>query len=123
VDGRYVTNDLGTVTGGRVTVHGRADDMIVTGGEKVAPAAVESALASCPGVREVAVVGVPHEEWGEQVVAVIVGSASLDVVREHVAASLGRRSAPAALVVVDGLPRLALGKVDRTAVRRLAREG
>jgi O-succinylbenzoic acid--CoA ligase len=123
VDGRYVTNDLGTVAGGRVTVHGRADEMIVTGGEKVAPAAVEAALASCPGVREAAVVGVPHPEWGEQVVAVIVGSASLEVAREHVASSLGRRSAPAALVVVDDLPRLALGKIDRAAVRRLAQEG
>jgi O-succinylbenzoic acid--CoA ligase len=122
VDGRYVTNDLGSVTGGRVTVLGRADDMIVTGGENVAPAAVEAALASCPGVHEAAVVGVPHPEWGEQVVAVIVGSASLEAVRDHVAASLGRRSAPTALVVVDDLPRLALGKIDRAAVRRLAQE-
>jgi O-succinylbenzoic acid--CoA ligase len=120
VSGRYVTNDLGSVADGRVTVLGRADDMIVTGGEKVAPLAVEAALAAHPGVREVAVVGIADPEWGQRVVAVVVGDATLESVREHVASTLGRRSAPSRLVVVDDLPRLALGKIDRAAVRLLA---
>jgi O-succinylbenzoic acid--CoA ligase len=120
VDGRYVTNDLGSVApDGTVTVFGRADDVIVTGGEKVAPAAVEAALAGLPGVREVAVVGVPDAEWGQRVVAVVVGDATLQAAREHVTAALGRRAAPSRLVLVDDLPRLALGKIDRAAVRRL----
>jgi O-succinylbenzoic acid--CoA ligase len=124
VDGRYVTNDLGSVSGGRVTVVGRADDLIVTGGEKVAPAAVEAALAGHPGVREVAVTGVPDPEWGARVVAVVVPAGPVDLadLRDHVAATLGRHAAPSRLVVVDDLPRLALGKIDRTAVRRLAQE-
>ena len=120
VDGRYVTNDLGSVSGGRVAVIGRADEIIVTGGEKVAPAAVEAVLAAHPAVREAAVVGVPDAEWGQRVVAVVVGDTTLEAVREHVAATLGRRAAPSRLVVVDDLPRLALGKIDRAAVRRLA---
>jgi O-succinylbenzoic acid--CoA ligase len=127
VDGRYVTNDLGSVVDGRVTVFGRADDVIVTGGEKVAPAAVEASLAAHPAVREVAVTGVPDPEWGARVVAVVVPAdpaspPSLDSVRTHVAATLGRRAAPSRLVVVDDLPRLALGKIDRSALRRLTQE-
>jgi o-succinylbenzoate---CoA ligase len=127
VDGRYVTNDLGAVApDGSVTVLGRADDMIVTGGEKVAPAAVEATLAGHPAIREAAVVGLADPEWGQRVVAVVVprGAApSLADVRDHVAAALGRRCAPARLVVVDELPRPAPGKIDRAAVRRLAAEG
>jgi O-succinylbenzoic acid--CoA ligase len=123
VDGRYLTNDLGSIVDGRVTVFGRADDVIVSGGENIAPAAVEAALSGHPGVREVAVVGVPDAVWGAQVVAVVVPAdevPSLESLRTHVAASLGRRAAPARLVVVADLPRLALGKIDRTAVRTLA---
>jgi O-succinylbenzoic acid--CoA ligase len=120
VDGRYVTNDLGSVVGGRVTVLGRADDVIISGGENIAPAAVEAVLAAHPAVREAAVVGIPDPEWGQRVVAVIVGHATLQSVRDHVTAALGRRAAPTRLVVVDDLPRLALGKIDRAAVRLLA---
>jgi O-succinylbenzoic acid--CoA ligase len=124
VDGRYVTNDLGSVVDGRVTVFGRVDDLIVTGGEKVAPAAVEASLASHPAVREVAVTGVPDPEWGARVVAVVVPAGPLDLgdLRDHVAATLGRQAAPSRLIVVDDLPRLALGKIDRAAVRLLAEE-
>ena len=124
VDGRYVTNDLGSVSGGRVTVLGRVDDLIVTGGEKVAPAAVEASLAGYPGVREIAVTGVPDPEWGSRVVAVVVpaGPVELADLRAHVAATLGRHAAPSRLVLVDHLPRLALGKIDRSALRRLTQE-
>jgi O-succinylbenzoic acid--CoA ligase len=124
VDGRYVTPDLGSVVDGRVSVLGRADDVIVTGGEKVAPAAVEAALAGHPGVREVAVTGVPDPEWGARVVAVVVpaGPVELGALRDHVAATLGRHAAPSRLVLVDDLPRLALGKIDRAALRRLIEE-
>jgi O-succinylbenzoic acid--CoA ligase len=123
VAGRYLTNDLGSVVDGRVTVLGRADDVIISGGENIAPAAVEAVLSGHPGVREVAVVGVPDAEWGARVVAVVVPAdevPSLESLRTHVAASLGRRAAPARLVVVADLPRLALGKIDRTALRTLA---
>jgi O-succinylbenzoic acid--CoA ligase len=75
-------------------------------------------------VREVAVTGVPDPEWGARVVAVVVPAdpaspPTLESLRAQVSRELGRRAAPAGLVVVDDLPRLALGKIDRTALRRL----
>ncbi|WP_250448661.1 AMP-binding protein, partial [Actinotalea sp. C106] len=73
-DGRrwFRTRDLGILEGGRLTVLGRSDDVLVTGGVKVAPAAVEAALVGVPGVGEVCVVGVPDAEWGQAVTAVVV---------------------------------------------------
>lgn len=124
-DGWYTTGDVGAWDGQVLVVHGRADDVVVTGGEKVAPAAVEAALAEHPAVVDAAVVGVPDAEWGARVVAVVVLRAplTLEQAREHVAARLPRAAAPRRLVAARGLPLLASGKVDRGAVRRLAAEG
>ena len=118
VDGAFRTDDLGRVgPDGRLVVLGRADDVVVTGGEKVAPAAVEAVLARHPAVAEVAVVGVPDPEWGARVVAVVVlrpGAAlTLEQVRAHVAAELPRAAAPRELRIVAALPLLASGKIDR----------
>ncbi len=115
-DGWYTTGDLGALVGGRLVVHGRADDVVVTGGEKVAPAAVEAVLLEHPDVAEVAVVGVPDPEWGSRVVAVVVGSVSLEQARAHVAARLGRAAAPREVRLVPALPLLPGGKVDRRAL-------
>ena len=117
-DGSFRTDDRGTVgVDGRLVVHGRVDDVIVTGGEKVAPGAVESVLAEHPAVVDVAVVGVPDPEWGARVVAVVVlrtgASLTLDEARAHVAAELPRAAAPRELRTVDALPLLASGKIDR----------
>ncbi len=85
--GPHVTGDLGALDdSGRLTVLGRADDVIVTGGENVSPQAVEAALAAHPAVREAAVVGAPDPEWGQAVVAYVV----LAPVRR--AADAGRRA-------------------------------
>ena len=119
-DGWYTTGDVGELApDGRLVVHGRADDIVVTGGEKVAPAAVEAALGAHPAVVEVAVVGVPDAEWGQRVVAAVVLRAPLTLAqaREHVAARLSRAAAPRVLHVVDALPLLPSGKVDRAALR------
>jgi len=118
----FTTGDLGEIgPGGRLTVLGRADDVVVTGGEKVAPAAVEAALGSHPAVAEVAVVGVPDPEWGARVVATVVLRAgerlSLDQARDHVAARVSRVAAPRELRLVPALPVLASGKVDRAVLR------
>ena len=65
LDEEFVTSDLGAVSAdGRVTVRGRADDVINTGGHKVVPGEVAAALESCPGVREVVVIGRADPEWG-----------------------------------------------------------
>jgi O-succinylbenzoic acid--CoA ligase len=123
-DGWLRTGDAGTFDDkGRLHVIGRLDDAIVTGGEKVWPAEVEAVLARHPGVREVAVIGTPDSEWGARVVAVVVpaeGSApTLEALRDFAGARIGRHQAPRELIVVDHLPRTALGKVARAALRRL----
>src|SRR5260370_22519811 len=74
-DGWFRTADIGVVSGdGLVTVRGRADDMINSGGMKVVPGQVEAALGTCAGVADVVVVGVPDADWGEAVTAFVVAS-------------------------------------------------
>jgi O-succinylbenzoic acid--CoA ligase len=118
--GRFRTRDLGRFDDdGRLVVLGRADDVIVTGGEKVAPGPVEAALAEHPLVREVAVVGVADAQWGQRVVAVVVpgvGVPTLEALRAHVTARLGRAAAPRALRLAETLPLLPSGKIDRAAL-------
>jgi o-succinylbenzoate---CoA ligase len=118
--GRFVTGDVGRLTGGRLTVLGRADDVLVTGGEKVAPAAVADALAEHPAVAEAAVVGVADPEWGQRVVAVVVlhdgAGLTLAEARRHVAGRVSAVAAPRELRVVDALPLLPSGKLDRQAL-------
>ena len=119
------TADLGRVgPDGRLHVLGRADDVVVTGGVKVSPGPVEQVLAALPGVREACVVGVPDEEWGQVLVALLVvgpsGPPALDEVRLVVAERLGPAAAPRRLVTVPALPHLGPGKPDRRAAAALA---
>lgn len=118
----FVTSDAGTVgPGGTVTVLGRLDDMVVTGGRKVAPAAVERVLSGLPGVRDVLVVGVPDPVWGQAVVALVVGNPPpVDDVRRAVAAELDGAAAPRHVLAVDALPLRGIGKPDRVAAGELA---
>lgn len=118
-EGWFDTCDVGHLEAdGRLVVQGRSGDMIVTGGEKVWPTAVESVLAGHPAVSEVVVFGRPDAEWGQIVVAVIVPTdqtspPGLDVLRAAVAEGLAPWAAPRHLELVDTLPRTALGKVAR----------
>jgi O-succinylbenzoic acid--CoA ligase len=121
----FLTRDLGQFgSDGKLEILGRMDDAIMTGGEKVAPAAVEEALLTHSGVRDVAVVGIPDLEWGERIVAVVVPVSavppSVAALREQVATRLGRHAAPREILIVSELPRMGLGKIDREAVRRIA---
>jgi len=122
-DGWLRTGDIGSFDRhGRLVVHGRADECIVTGGEKVWPDAVEAVVRTVPGMVEVAVSGVADREWGERVVAFVVCDGpppTLDTVRDHVRAELGAFAAPRELVLLDALPRTASGKVRRRALRDL----
>ncbi len=118
----FTTGDLGRLEpGGRLTVLGRADDVVVTGGEKVAPGAVEAALGGHPAVADVAVLGLPDPEWGARVVAAVVLRAgarlTLEQARDHVAGRVSRVAAPRELRVLDALPLLPSGKVDRAVLR------
>jgi O-succinylbenzoic acid--CoA ligase len=105
-------------------VLGRTDDVIVTGGIKVAPGPVEEALGSLTWVREAVVVGVPDAEWGQAVVALVTlhgdDSTPWSQAREVLAESLDRTHIPRVAHAVDVLPRLSSGKIDRAAARTLA---
>jgi O-succinylbenzoic acid--CoA ligase len=122
--GWFRTGDLGRLDGsGRLTVRGRADDVINTGGHKVVPGEVAAALESCPGVRDVAVVGQPDPEWGERVVAVVAPSdpadpPGLELLRLHVRERLPRYAAPSRVVMVDAVPMLPSGKHDIVRLRQ-----
>jgi O-succinylbenzoic acid--CoA ligase len=121
----FTTADAGTWDGQRLDVHGRLDDVVVTGGVNVAPLAVENALQALTGVEQAVVVGVPDEEWGYRVVAAVVAEPggtppSLSETREHVRHVVGPAAAPRQLIVLSSMPLLATGKPDRGAVLRLA---
>ncbi|MDX6337020.1 MAG: o-succinylbenzoate---CoA ligase [Streptosporangiaceae bacterium] len=127
--GWFVTSDVGEVDGsGRLTVRGRADGMINTGGEKVSADEVASVLEDCPGVREAVVVGRPDPEWGELVTAIVVPAdpaapAGLVVLRGFAGGRLPLYAAPRPVVVVPAVPLLPSGKPDLRALRLLAQQG
>ncbi|MGZ3142022.1 o-succinylbenzoate--CoA ligase [Lentzea chajnantorensis] len=115
----FRTGDLGRLRDGRLEVLGRADDMIVTGGEKVPPVLVERALATVDGVLEACVVGVQDDEWGQVVAAAVVargGTPPVEDLKAAVAEQVGRAAAPKLVRFVTELPLRGPGKVDRTAV-------
>ena len=122
-DGWLATADLGRLTAeGELVVLGRADDVIITGGENVRAGEVAAALAEHPAIDEAAVVGRADPEWGQRVVAFVVASSpapTLDEVRAFIRTRLSAAHAPGELVVVDRLPRLGSGKVDRLALPHL----
>jgi O-succinylbenzoic acid--CoA ligase len=122
-DGWFVTSDVGRLDpGGRLVVHGRADEMINTGGEKVAPAEVAAILEGCPGVREAAVFGEPDPEWGERVTAAVVPTdpaapPGLADLRAAVRRRMPPHAAPKALILVTAIPMLPSGKPDFATLR------
>lgn len=123
-DGWLHTGDLGRwLPDGRLHVDGRRGDLVISGGENVWPEAVETALATHPGVAEVAVGGEPDPEWGQRVVAWVVPTTTpptLAQLRAHVAEQLPAFCAPKQLHLVERLPRTALGKIQR---HRLGTDG
>lgn len=120
--GWFRTDDLGAVDdSGVLSILGRADDAVSTGGLTVLPQLVEHALAGHPAVAECAVFGVPDARLGQRVAAAIVLAAgqrepTLDELRAHVGKTLDPTAAPRQLHVVDELPRRGIGKLDRRAL-------
>ncbi|HET7326744.1 MAG TPA: AMP-binding protein [Nocardioidaceae bacterium] len=121
VDGELRTPDVGRLDDdGRLVVLGRADDVVVSGGVNVALPAVERRLREHPDVVDTAVLGIEDPEWGCRVVAAVVAPApGLGELRDFVGMTLPRSWAPRQLLVVDALPMLESGKVDRAALRRM----
>lgn len=110
------TGDLGALDAdGYLTLAGRSNEVIITGGFNVYPAEIENVLATVPGIRECCVFGVPDDYWGERIEAVLVTNETLDEsqVIAVVKRELGSVRTPKALHVVDALPRNAVGKVVR----------
>ena len=116
-DGWLATGDLGSIDRGVLKVHGRRGDLIISGGENVWPQPVEDCLAHHPAIGDVAVVGRPHPEWGEEVTAVVVPEGeppTLEELRDLVKESLPAFMAPRSLELAEHLPRTSLGKLQRT---------
>ena len=120
--GGFRTGDLGTLTAdGLLQVVDRKKDIIITGGENVSSLEVESALSAHEMIHAVAVVGRPHPEWGEEIVAVVVPSPEFDegAVRSFVKEHLSGFKRPKTYVVVEALAVNATGKIDKRALREL----
>ena len=120
-DGFFRTGDLGTMDGeGRISIVGRAKDLIISGGYNVYPKEVETLIDDMPEVSESAVIGVPHPDFGEGVVAVVVPrDAPVDTAMVDAALKdrLARFKQPKRVVCVDDLPRNVMGKVQKNALR------
>ena len=121
-DGWLRTGDVGALDeDGFLTLLDRSKDLIVSGGTNVYPREVEEALLSHPGVSECAVVGRAHPDWGEEVVAFVVGEAGAAALDAWLLERIARFKRPKEYVVVEGLPKNNYGKVLKTELRaRLA---
>jgi malonyl-CoA/methylmalonyl-CoA synthetase len=123
-DGFFITGDIATMAeDGRVAIVGRAKDLIIAGGLNIYPREIELAIDVLPGVTESAVIGVPHPDLGEGVVAVVVRS---DPALDEAAvlagvADLARFKQPRRIIFAESLPRNAMGKVQKAALRETYR--
>jgi O-succinylbenzoic acid--CoA ligase len=123
----FHTGDVGyRDEAGRIWVLNRREDRIITGGENVHPGEVVEALREHPGIRDVAVVGLDDEEWGERVAALVVPEADADLSVEDVEGFCDEKLAgykrPRSIAFAEDLPRTASGTVERGAVRERLRE-
>jgi malonyl-CoA/methylmalonyl-CoA synthetase len=121
-DGWFRTGDMGSLSAdGYLTIAGRSKDLIITGGYNVYPKEIELALDELPGVKESAVVGVPHPDFGEAVTAVVVPAPGARPAEADLIAALKGRLAnfkvPKRVHVVEELPRNAMGKVQKNVLR------
>ncbi len=121
-DGFFISGDLARIApDGRVSLVGRAKDLIISGGYNVYPKEIELQLDALPGVKESAVVGLPHADFGEAVAAVVTRDGTADVSEESIIATLKGRLAnfklPKRVFFVDALPRNVMGKVQKNELR------
>jgi len=116
----YRTGDGGEWANGVLTVTGRLDDVIISGGLKVSLAAIESVVRALPGQSDAVVVSAANDRWGEVPVVVTTHELPLTDLRDRLSALLGPAAAPDRVLVVSDIPLLSSGKPDRRAIHRLA---
>ena len=122
-DGWLRTGDIGVLDAdGYLTLHDRSKDLIISGGSNVYPREVEEVLLQHADVVEVSVVGRPHAEWGEEVVAFVVGTADTAALDALCLAQIARFKRPKAYLRVESLPKNNYGKVLKTELRKLLAE-
>lgn len=119
----YRTGDAGTIDDGVLSITGRIDNVIVSGGVNVSLDLVERVVRDVPGLEEAVMVGAPHDRWGETPVLVVAGGSRrlLEAARSSVEAAIGKPARPTRILIVDEIPRLASGKPDRRSLRDAAR--
>jgi malonyl-CoA/methylmalonyl-CoA synthetase len=122
IDGYFKTGDVGKIDAqGYVTIVGRSKDLIISGGYNVYPAEVEGYINELPGVAESAVIGIPHADFGEVGVAVVIAKPGASLEPGQVMAGLKSKLAnfkvPKQCFVVEALPRNAMGKVQKNVLR------
>jgi O-succinylbenzoic acid--CoA ligase len=116
---RFLSRDLGYLDArGVLHLTGRADDMLVTGGENVHPERIESILSACPGVRDVAISALDDPVWGKRLMAVATGPVSLKALEDWSRIRLARAQRPRGFVKIRQLPRNDLGKLDRKRIEQ-----
>ena len=123
-DGFFVTGDMARIDAdGYITIVGRAKDLVISGGYNVYPKEVEGEIDGVEGVAESAVIGVPHADFGEGVVAIVVREPGSEIEAEDIMAALHDRLAkfkqPKAIFFMDELPRNTMGKVQKNALREM----
>lgn len=126
-DGYFISGDIATIdAAGYIRIVGRAKDLIITGGYNVYPKEVEMAIDALEGVLESAVIGVPHPDFGEGIVAVVAcaaqSSLEADMITARLSTELAAFKRPKRVVIVDDLPRNAMGKVQKAALRSLYKD-
>lgn len=120
--GDYMTiGDMGRMDEeGFLFIEGRADDMVVVGGENIYPIEIEGVIEDCDGVDEVAVMGIPDDEYGEVLAAFVVGSADPDQIKKACESELASYKVPKRVEIVDELPRTSTGKVLKRELIEMA---
>ena len=122
-DGFFITGDIAKIDqDGYITIIGRSKDLVISGGYNVYPKEVESEIDDLDGVNESAVIGVPHPDFGEAVVAVIVPQPGGKLTADQIISALQQRLAkfkcPKRVFFVDALPRNTMGKVQKNEMRK-----
>ncbi len=125
-EGFFHTGDIGSLNEqGELTVFGRSDELIISGGENIWPMAIEQLLDDTPGINQIGVTGIDDPEWGQSVVAIVVKDPSIEInlarLNEQCRSAIGPWAVIRKIITVENLPRTSIGKLDRKRLAELGR--